>query len=162
MFTKRHKNFNNLMSILNRFFSFAKWDFENSKKKKKPNKPKFWLFKSYRDLGMTDKRTCGQACSVAQSCPTFYKPMDCSLPGSSCPWNAPGKNTGVGYHFLSQGIFLTQGLNLHLFHLLHWQVDSLPPAPAGKPQRFWTSIYFLEHIIYFMLAIHAHLYIYIP
>ena len=155
------------MSILNRFFSFAKWDFENSKKKKNkkkkhPNKPKLWLFKYYRDLGMTDKRTCGQACSVAQSCPTFYKPMDCSLPGSSCPWNAPGKNTGVGYHFLSQGIFLTQGLNLHLFHLLHWQVDSLPPAPAGKPQRFWTSIYFLEHIIYFMLAIHAHLYIYIP
>ena len=37
MFTKRNKNFNNLMSILNRFFSFAKWDFENSKKKKKKN-----------------------------------------------------------------------------------------------------------------------------
>ena len=33
MFTnKTNKNFNNLMSILNRFFSFAKWDFENSKK----------------------------------------------------------------------------------------------------------------------------------
>ena len=25
------------------------------------------------------------------------------------------KNTGVGYHFLLQGIFLTQGLNLHLW-----------------------------------------------
>ena len=42
------------------------------------------------------------------------------------PWNFPGKNTGVGYHFLLQGIFLTQGLNLHLLSLLHWQVDSLP------------------------------------
>ena len=31
-------------------------------------------------------------------------------------------------HFLLQGIFLTQGLNLHLLHLLHWQVDSLPRA----------------------------------
>ena len=29
----------------------------------------------------------------------------------------------MGYHFLLQGIFLTQGLNLHL---LHWQVGSLP------------------------------------
>ena len=34
------------------------------------------------------------------------------------PWN-----TGVGCHFLLQGIFPTQGLNPHL---LHWQVDSLP------------------------------------
>ena len=32
------------------------------------------------------------------------------------PWNSPGKNTGVGYHFLLQGIFETQGLNLHLPH----------------------------------------------
>ena len=37
-----------------------------------------------------------------------------------CPWNFPGKNTGVGCHFLFQGIFLTQGLNLHL---LHWQAS---------------------------------------
>ena len=35
-----------------------------------------------------------------------------------CPWISPGKNIGVGCHFLPQGIFLTQGLNLHL-HLLH-------------------------------------------
>ena len=25
------------------------------------------------------------------------------------PWDSPGKNTGVGYHDLLQGIFLTQG-----------------------------------------------------
>ena len=31
------------------------------------------------------------------------------------------KNTGAGCHFLLQGIFLTQGLNLHLLWLLHWQ-----------------------------------------
>ena len=28
-----------------------------------------------------------------------------------CPQNFPGKTTGVGCHFLLQGIFLTQGLN---------------------------------------------------
>ena len=37
-----------------------------------------------------------------------------------CPWNFPGKNTGVGYHFLLQGILLTQGSNLHR---LHWQAS---------------------------------------
>ena len=32
------------------------------------------------------------------------------------PWNSPGKNTGGGCHFLLQGIFPTQGLNLGLLH----------------------------------------------
>ena len=31
----------------------------------------------------------------------FFDPMDCSLPGS-CPWDFPGKNTGVAWHFLLQ------------------------------------------------------------
>ena len=38
----------------------------------------------------------------------------------------------MGGHFLLQGIFLTQGLNPHFFHLLHWLADSLPLAPPGK------------------------------
>ena len=33
-----------------------------------------------------------------------------------CPWNSPGKNTGVGTHSLLQDVFLTQGLNLGLLH----------------------------------------------
>ena len=28
-----------------------------------------------------------------------------------CPWNSPGKNMGIGGHFLLQGIFPTEGLN---------------------------------------------------
>ena len=35
------------------------------------------------------------------------------------PRDFPGKNTGVGCHFLLQGIFPTQGSNLDLWHLLH-------------------------------------------
>ena len=69
---------------------------------------------------------------AVKSCPTLCDPMDCSLPGSSCPWNFPGKNTGVGCHFLLQGIFLTQGSSPHLLGLLHGQADSLPQAPPGK------------------------------
>ena len=44
----------------------------------------------------------------------------------------PGKNTGMGCHFLLQGIFLTQGLNLGL---LHWQADSLPLSHLGSLLR---------------------------
>ena len=35
---------------------------------------------------------------------------------SGIPWDSPGKNTGMGCHFLPQGIFLTQGLNPCLLH----------------------------------------------
>ena len=45
-------------------------------------------------------------------------------------WNSPGKNTGVGCHFLIQGIFPIQRLNpdlLHgrwiLYHLSHWETS---------------------------------------
>ena len=44
---------------------------------------------------------------VAQSCPTLCDPMYYSL---------PGKSTGVGCHFLLQGIFPTQGSNPGLPH----------------------------------------------
>ena len=46
-----------------------------------------------------------------------------------CPWDFPGKNTGMSCHFLLQGIFLTQELNLHL---LHWQADSFPLSHQGS------------------------------
>ena len=45
----------------------------------------------------------------------------------------PGTSAGVGYHFLLQGIFPTQGSNPYLFHLLRWQVGSLPLVPPGSP-----------------------------
>ena len=57
-----------------------------------------------------------------------------------CPWDFPGKNTGVGCHFLLQGIFLTQGLNLGLLYLLHWQVDSLQLRDMGSPFQFSSVV----------------------
>ena len=33
-----------------------------------------------------------------------------------CPWDSPGKNTGMGSHFLLQRIFPTQELNMSLPH----------------------------------------------
>ena len=39
---------------------------------------------------------------VAQSCPTFCNPMDCSLTRLFCPWDFSGKSTGVGCHCLLQ------------------------------------------------------------
>ena len=44
---------------------------------------------------------CTAAAKSHQSCPTLWDPIDGSPPGSH-PWDSPGKNTGVGCHFLLQ------------------------------------------------------------
>ena len=43
------------------------------------------------------------AAKSRQSCPTLCDPVDGSPPGS-CPRDSPGKNTGVGCHFLLQSM----------------------------------------------------------
>ena len=42
------------------------------------------------------------AAKSLQPCPTLCDPIDGSPPGSPNPWDSPGKNTGVGCHFLLQ------------------------------------------------------------
>ena len=50
-----------------------------------------------------------------------------------CPWESPGKNTGVDYDALLQGIFPTQRSNPCL---LHWQLVSLPlDFPGGSDSK---------------------------
>ena len=59
-----------------------------------------------------------------------------------CPWNSPGKNTGVNCHFLLQGIFLTQGSNVscirrQILYLLSHQ---------GSPYIYWHWVISLSHL----------------
>ena len=53
----------------------------------------------------------------------------------------------MGCHALLQEIFQTQGLNPHLLCLLHWQVGSLPLAPAGSPNCLISN----SHLLLFLL-----------
>ena len=61
--------------------------------------------------------------------------MECSPPNLLCPWDFSNKNTGVGCHFILQEIFLTQGSNLCLLCLLHWQANSLSLSHQGSQVR---------------------------
>ena len=56
-------------------------------------------------------------CWVASVMSISVQDYELQLARLLCPWNFPGKNAIVGCHSLLQGIFLTQGLNLHLLHL---------------------------------------------
>ena len=76
--------------------------------------------------------------SVAQFHLTLCNPKDYSLRGSSAHGILQERILEwVDSYSLLQGIFLTQGLNPHLLHLLHWQVDSLLLHPLGSPLPQW-------------------------
>ena len=58
-----------------------------------------------------------------------------------CPWNFLGKNTGMGCHFLLQGFSRPRDpTHISCVCLLHWQADSFPVVPPGKPHiNQWYS-----------------------
>ena len=55
-----------------------------------------------------------------------------------CPWDFPGKNTGVGCHSLLQGIFLTQELHLGLPHCR--QILDCPNHQGSRLSDYRTGI----------------------
>ena len=68
-----------------------------------------------------------RVCSVMSNSATLWTAA-CQAP-LSVHGNFPGKNTGVGCHFLVQGIFPTQ---VSSPCLLHWQTDSFTTVPPGS------------------------------
>ena len=73
----------------------------------------FYLLISINQSTETVKERDVRVCSVV---PDSFRPHGLQLTRLLCPWDFPGKNTGVGCHFLLQGIFPTQGSNLGLLH----------------------------------------------
>ena len=69
-------------------------------------------------------------CLVAKSSPALLGPHGLQPIRFLCPLDSPSKNAGVGWHFLLQRIFPTQGSNPSR---LHWQADSLPWSYLGSP-----------------------------
>ena len=68
-------------------------------------------------------------CLVINSCLTLLRPHGLEPARLLCSSDSPGKNAGVGCHFLLKGIFSAQGSNLHLLLgkqiLYHWTTSSL-------------------------------------
>ena len=90
---------------------------------------------------------------VTQSCSTLCNPMDCSLPGSSVHGIFQA-STGVGCHFLLQGIFLIQGLNPALPHYrqrlyplnhqrspftTHMETQKTPSGQSSLEKEEWSG-----------------------
>ena len=59
------------------------------------------MAESEEELKSLLKMKAAAAAKSLQSCPTLCDPIDRTPPGSHS-WDSPGKNTGVGCHFLLQ------------------------------------------------------------
>ena len=79
------------------------------------------VFTELNNTGLENKRC--EVFSAISVMSNSLRPHGPQPPRLLCPWDSPGKNTGVGCHFLLWGIFPTQRSNPRL---LHWQADSLP------------------------------------
>ena len=64
-------------------------------------------------------------CLVAKLYPTLLQPHELQPTRLFCPWDSPGKNTGMSCHFHLQGIFSTQGSK---------------PVSSALEERFFTTI----------------------
>ena len=78
-----------------------------------------------------------------QSCPTVCDPVDGSLPGSSL-WDSPGKNSGVGCHFLLQCIKVgTESEVAQSCPTLAtpWTAAyQAPPSMGFSRQEYWSGV----------------------
>ena len=102
---------------------------------------------------------------VTQSCLTLCDPHELQPPRFLCPWKSPGKNTGVSCHFLFQGIFLTQGWNQSLLHLLWSRQILYHQHHLGSPILRLANVKssnsvppFFEIILIFLIPLQLHLY----
>ena len=86
--------------------------------------------------------------SKVTQCPTLCDPMDCTR--LLCPWDFPGKSTGVGFHFLLQGIFLTQASNPGL---LHCRQTLYPLSHQGSLVSMTYSLKYLFIWLYWVLVV---------
>ena len=73
-----------------------------------------------------------------------------------CPWDSPGKNTGVGCYALLQGIFLTLGWNPHFLSLLDWQEGYFTTSTTRetpKARYILLLLLLLSHFSWYILLI---------
>ena len=84
-------------------------------------------------FGVWNRTISHVECAQSLSCVPLF-----ATHGLLYPWNFPGKDTGVGCHFLLPGIFQTEGSNPSFLCLLYWQADSLPLVPPVEENTVST------------------------
>ena len=102
-----------------------------------------------------DQWTCSKLKSVliTQSCQTLCDPMDWHIEEPTRlihPWNSPGKNTGVGCHFLLQGNLPDPGVEPGSSTL--WADTFLTEPPANKLEKEYIKAIYCYRSLFNLYA----------
>ena len=84
------------------------------------------------------------AAKSLQSCPTLCNPRDSSPPRLRRPWDSPGKNAGVGCHFLLQSMKVKSesevAQSCRLFSTPWTAAHQAPPSMGFSRQAYWSGV----------------------
>ena len=97
--------------------------------------------------GLSRKTQCSHAAAAAakslQSCPTL-RPQRWQPTRLPCPWDSPGKNTGVGCHFLLQCMRVKSenevAQSVRLFVITWTAAHQAPPSMGFSKQEYWSGV----------------------
>ena len=111
---------------------------------------------------------CKKRESVSQCCAQLFVSHGMQPTRLLCPWNSPGKNTGVGFHSLLQGLSTTQGLNpgfLHFRQIFYCLSHQGSPFYMYMLQTYMCMCiihtYTYTHMHTCMCDVHIHMHIYV-
>ena len=97
-------------------------------------------------------RPAAAAAKSLQSCPTLCNPIDGQPTRLPCPWDSPGKNTGVGCHFLLQCMKVKmKSLSCVRLSATPWTVaHQAPPSVGFSRQAYWSGVPLPSHLCYYL------------
>ena len=97
------------------------------------------------------------AAESLQSCPTVG-PQRRQPVRFLCPWDSPGKNTGVGCHFLLQCVKVKSLSRVRLFATPWTAAYQAPPSMRFSRQEYWSGvplpspIYIIHHTTIYIMV----------
>ena len=63
-----------------------------------------------------------------------------AAPQAPCPWDSPGKNTGVGCHFLLQRVKVKVLSRVRLLGTPWTAAHQAPPSMGFAKQEYWSGV----------------------
>ena len=110
------------------------------------------FLKKHRRMKFRANRSAAAAAKLLQSCPTLCDPIDGSPTRLPRPWDSPGKNTGVGCHFLLQ--YMKVKSESEVAQSCPTPSDPMDCSPPGNMnQQIYMTVKFWAEVLVLWLSV---------
>ena len=100
------------------------------------------ILTAFEQLNLTDNHCCCCCCYVASVVSNSVRPHRQQPTRLPHPWDSPGKNTGVGCHFLLQcmKVKMKSLSRVRLFKTPWTAAYQAPPSMGFSRQEYWSGV----------------------